>query len=109
MAKKQKVNLDAGSTPESSFQSLPGGRRLDIRGRVAQGASNPMGGTSLTRNVSENHYDMQAFTGYATGTVPGSNWLRGQLVRTNAPKFRPPREWNAVDPTDPSSWNTAEF
>lgn len=100
--------VDLGSTPESAFQTLPNGRVLTNTGRVMHPVQFPQGGYSLTRPM-QDRYDVQAFTGYSTATVPGGQWIRGQIVRWNQPKFRMPRENAMVDPTAPETWNTAEF
>lgn len=102
----QRVNL--GSTPDSAFISLPGGRSLTTTGRVMHPVQFPQGGYSLTRPM-QDRYDVQAFTGYATTTVPGGQFIRGQVVRWKTPVLRIPNENYMVDPTAPETWNTAEF
>lgn len=91
------------SQPDSAFMNSPAGDRLDERGRF-QTASG-VGGYGMTRPVGDRHYDVQSFTGYAMGTVPGTQWNRGFIYRAFTPTLRIPNEVGMVDPTDPSSWN----
>ena len=84
--------------------NAPPGQRLDSRQRfqTASGVS----GYGMTRPVGDYRYDVQAFTGYAMGTVPGSQWNRGVLYRAYTPSLRIPNEIGMIDPTDPSSWTS---
>lgn len=78
---------------------------LDTRGRVpVEPQQGPMVGA--TRSF-DRHYDVQAFTGYASSTVPGGQWARGRLVRMFQPVLQPARIPPMYDPTDPRTWPQA--
>lgn len=75
---------------------------LDTRGRIpVEPEQDPQVGA--TRSF-DRHYDVQAFTGYASSTVPGGQWARGPLVRMFQPRLQPARIPPMYDPTDPRTW-----
>lgn len=77
---------------------------LDTRGRVTDTPSWPQGGT-VSRPMGDRNYEVQQITGFSTGTVPGSNWVRGQYAHFDAPTFRPnPQGLFMYDPTDPNTY-----
>ena len=74
-----------------------------VNGRFNTSPQWPQGGF-VTRPIVDRNYDVQQFTGYSYGTVPGSNWDRGMIYRGYTMELRPPREQYMFDPTDIRTW-----
>lgn len=58
----------------------------------------PNGGM-VTRNLADRQYDVQQFTGMSYGTVPGTNFDRGILMRYGSPSVIPAPPTPMYDPT----------
>lgn len=81
----------------------------DIYGRFPVEPNWPAGGYMVTNPMDDRNFSVQQFTGYPVGSVPGTNWVRGQVVRMYTPSFRPSTlGYYTYDPTDPTTWHQSQ-
>lgn len=91
-----------GTLPEAAFMNNPAGTRQATTGRFQ--TAKGVGGLGVSRPIGDRHYDVQSFTGYSMGTVPGTQWNRGFLYRFQTPMLRVPNPINMIDPSNPATW-----
>ncbi len=100
--RKHKGGCSCGAAGCLADQAPAEERQNATTGRysVERGPDRP---ESFARSFDRN-YDVQAFTGYPTSTVPAGQWARGTLLRSAQPVVMLGALGPMYDPTDPATW-----